>query len=189
MKTLKKQFKYLSFIILILTTLQSCSTYKQTFETDSGTEVKKIKLYNVWVFKTDQTKVKGLLYSTDIDGITLAKDKKLNKGDFVTISVSEIAKIKINRKGQLGFSALSGVIIGTAIGAMIGYSQGDDKEGWFAMSKDEKAVINGFALGFIGGGIGLLVGSAKKEIIINGNQENYKSNLSTIQSYSLVWKY
>jgi hypothetical protein len=190
MKTKIKQNKYLFFHLLLLIVLQSCSTYKHTFETDSGTEVKKIKLFNVWVFKTDQSKIKGLLYSADLDGITLAKDKKFNKADFVTISVSEIAKIKFNRKGQLGYSTLAGAMIGTAMGAMIGYSRGDDENSIiFTMTKEDKAAVNGVIFGVIGGGVGLLMGTAKKKIVIDGNQKIYDSNLGTIQSYSVVWKY
>lgn len=187
MKTFKRFLKNSSFLLVLLIMLQSCSIYKQTVETDSGSQVKKIKLYNTWVFKTDKSKVKGILYSADLEGITLTKDTRFKEVDFVTIKVSEITKIKFNRKGQLGRSALIGVLSGAAIGALVGYSQGDDEGKLFGMDKESKAVAYGLGFGILGGGVGLIMGTAKKQININGNQREYDSNLGTIQSYSFLW--
>ena len=179
------------FFLLLLTALilfQSCSTYKQTVETTSGTQVKKVKLFNAWVFLTDKSKVKGIIYSADLEGIILANDKNFNEADFINIKVSEIAKIKISKKGQLGKSALIGGLLGATIGALIGHSQGDDESALvYRLDKESKAIVNGLGFGILGCGLGLIMGTAKKQIIIDGNQRTYDSNVGTIQSYSVLW--
>ena len=187
MKTNQMRLNTILVCFTFLILFQSCTSYKHTIQTDSGTEVKRIKLFNAWVFKNDNTVIKGMLYSADLNGITLAKNNTFTESDFVIIKVAEIAKIKLQKKGQLGKSALIGGVAGAVVGGLIGYSRGDDENIIFSMSKEDKAIVNGLGFGVLGGGLGLIMGTAKKQIIIDGNQRKYDSNVGTIQSYSFLW--
>ncbi len=86
-------------------------------------------------------------------------------GADVSIEVSDISAIRVVKKSRawagLGFGALGGA----AMGAIIGLASGDDpqrEDFWgnmFRFSAGEKALWTGFALGVVGGVVGLTVGA------------------------------
>ncbi len=95
--------------------------------------------------------------------MVLAKNTNFIESEFIRIISSDINKIKISKKGQLGKGAYLGAIIGTGVGVALGFMQGDDDEGLFAMTKGDKVIVNGIALGIVGTGLGLIVATGKKK--------------------------
>jgi hypothetical protein len=88
----------------------------------------------------------------------------------------DLGKTEIYKKGQIGRSILTGLLIGGAVGALIGLASGDDsKDDFFALTAGEKAL----GLGAVGGGLGAITGlilglAAHKTFVIRGKKENYE---------------
>jgi hypothetical protein len=85
------------------------------------------------------------------------------------VAISEIAKIVDKRVGRGGLEGFGlGFLGGAAVGAVIGYADGDDEcdpnDGhWclFTMTAGEKAVLGGAVFGVLGGALGGLIGLAR----------------------------
>lgn len=88
MKTHKYIFKYWAIFFSLLLMFQSCSSAKNQSEPgnnsilESKQSSKKIKYYNAWVTKTNTKKVKGILYSADLNEIVLAKNTNFIESEF-----------------------------------------------------------------------------------------------------------
>ena len=136
--------------------------------------------HKAWVFLTDGTKMTGVLYSANEEGILLRGD---NLND--PIAPTSITAIKIRRKGKVGKGALYGAAGGAVVGFTIGILSGDDDPGWFSSTKEEKAGIGALFLTPIGAVIGGLVGTKRITIPIDGSTETYKAQLPAIQRYCL----
>ena len=135
----------------------------------------------------DGSKVmKGNLYSADKDGIKIIKGEPFDVSNLVSIEAKQIEKIKIRRKGQIGRGVWIGALTGASVGVIAGFVSGDDEPGFFSATKEEKALGAGITFGVLGSGIGALIGTGKKKIILNGDPENYKNQLKTIQRYALM---
>jgi len=99
----------------------------------------------------------------------------VNKGMY-RFDYKDLAKAEIYKKGQVGRSVLTGLLIGGAAGALIGFASGDDsKDEFLAFTAGEKAL----GLGIFGGGLGALTGlivglAAHKTFVIHGKKENYE---------------
>ena len=97
-----------------------------------------------------------------------------NKGMY-RFEYQDLGKAEIYKKGQVGRSLLTGLLIGGAVGAVIGFASGDDsKDQFLALTAGEKA----FGLGAVGGGLGAITGLilglvAHKTFVIRGKKENY----------------
>ena len=147
---------------------------------------KKVKTHKAWITLTDNSELKGILYSADEDLIKITYNNSLDVTNLMSIEANKIEIIKIRKKGKVGKGALIGGLSGLGFGVLIGFAAGDDDPGWFSTTKEEKAIGGGIAFGLLGTGVGALTGTSKKKIIINGNIKNYKSQLTTIQGYSLA---
>lgn len=147
---------------------------------------KKIKAYKIWLKKMDGSKVKGFLFEANEQGVTINKGKTLDAKNLITIPPSEISTIRIRRKAAVGRGAGFGLLAGGIVGVSAGYISGDDDGGWFAFDKEDKAVIGGVFWGIVGSGVGALVGSSKKLIVIFGDSEKYQTHLNSLVNYDLV---
>jgi len=167
-------------IIIIL-----CLLLCYTTEIQAQSQHKKIKQYRVWITLMDSPKsnaIKGILYSADEDFVTF-KYKISDEYSVNTIDPNIIKKIEIRRKGKVGKGAVIGAVTGLGIGAIAGYSEGDD----FLFSKETKAIFGGIAVGgFFGAPMGALLTTGKKKFEINGDIENYKRHLKSLQKYTIM---
>ena len=142
---------------------------------------KKAKIYKVWVTTMDGSKTKGLLYAADEQAIKIAKNRSSSSSDLIVIDGEKIDLIKIRRRGKIGRSTWIGAAAGVGAGVIFGLAV-DDGEGYGGIVTS----ASGLFFGLIGTGVGAGVGTIKKKIRISGNSELYRSNLSFLQSISLV---
>jgi hypothetical protein len=88
---------------------------------------------------------------------------------------NDLGKAEIYKKGKVGRSVLTGLLIGGAIGAIIGYASGDDTNSFIAFTAGEKAFGLGVGVGGLGAITGLILGlAAHKTFVIRGKKENYE---------------
>jgi hypothetical protein len=125
---------------------------------------------------------KGYFYAMTDSALLISTQKQplrwydtANKGMY-RFEYKDLAKAEIYKKGKVGRSVLTGLLIGAGVGAVIGFASGDDsKDQWFALTAGEKA----FGLGVFGGGLGAITGlivglAAHKTFVIRGKKENYE---------------
>lgn len=123
----------------------------------------------------------GYFYAMTNSALLISTQKQLpgwydttNKGMY-RFEYQELGKAEIYKKGKIGRSVLTGLLIGSAAGALIGLASGNDsKDEFLAFSAGEKAL----GLGIFGGGIGAITGliigaAAHKTFTIHGKKENY----------------
>jgi len=173
---MKKSQKPIKIIILSIVLIICTNSFAQN-------KSDKIKVYKAWVKLLDGSKAKGVLYAADSSGVKLSDG--ITSDNLNTLSAEKIKEIRIRKKGRVGKGVWIGALSGATFGAIMGIASGDDEAGWFSFSKEEKAAMNAIGLGTLGAGIGALVATGKKKIIINGDLNNYKIQLGLIQSYSL----
>ncbi len=88
-------------------------------------------------------------------------------------------------------SALLGAVAWGTIGAIIGFSQGDDEPpcGWWGdggcMSATDKAALAGVPLFLIGGAVGASAGSSRNYIEINGKHEKIMNSYEKLNRYAI----
>ena len=141
---------------------------------------KKIQIHKVWVKTMDGIKTTGVLYSADEQSIKISKNNSFSNSNLIVIESEKIDFIKIRRKGKVGKGAWIGAASGAGFGVAIGMAT-DSGE-----LKSVVATVSGLFFGIVGTGVGAIVGSNKKKIQINGDSELYLSNLSFLQSASLL---
>lgn len=146
--------------------------------------------YKVWAHLHDNpTPVTGFLLMTTDSSILLSKKPKGdNPGKIVELPIRQVDKIKLSPRGKLGKCVAAGAAIGLGSGFILGYASGDDKEGFFTFTKEEKARLGAIALGFTGTITGLIVGLQKKVIKLNGSAENYRLYRPLLNKYALKGK-
>ena len=164
-------------ILLLLAFLMSFS-----YGLNAQNKSKKIQIHKVWVKTMDGSETKGVLYSADEQSIKISKDNSSGNSNLIVIDSEKIDVIKSRRKGKTGKGAWIGAASGAVFGVALGMASGNGE------LKVVVAPASGLFFGIIGSGVGVVVGSIKKKIQINGNSELYISNLSFLQSISLVPK-
>ncbi len=86
------------------------------------------------------------------------------EGAVVPVALKSITTLEVRRQRSRQGGALAGVLvvggIGAAAGAFLGFSQGDDAQGYFTFSRKEKALALGGVGALAGAAIGALVGSS-----------------------------
>ena len=162
-------------ILLLLAFLMSFS-----YGLNAQNNSKIIQIHKVWVTSMDGSKTKGVLYSADEQLIKISKNNSLSNSNLIVIDCEKIDIIKIRRKGKIGKGAWIGAASGAGFGVAIGMAT-DSGE-----LKSVVATVSGLFFGIVGTGVGAIVGSNKKKIQINGDSELYLSNLSFLQSASLL---
>jgi len=143
----------------------------------------KIKTYKVWVTLINESKVKGILYEANEDGLLLM-DTKL-KDTIAFLDCRNIEQFKVRKKGNVGKGAGIGALGGATIGAIIGFADGDDDPGILSMTAEEKALGGGIALAIPGAGIGALIGTGSKKYFIHGAKGTYLAILPEVKTYTL----
>ncbi|MFN8305125.1 MAG: hypothetical protein U0U46_21760, partial [Saprospiraceae bacterium] len=76
--------------------------------------------------------------------------------------------------------------IGAGSGLVLGYASGDDDEGFFSFTKEEKTLYGAIFSGLSGMVIGFLAGLKKKVILLEGSKEKYRRMRLLITRYSLT---
>lgn len=157
---------------------------------------KKVKLYKTWISLNQQPyKVNGTLYDVRDSSILVSsslsiKDYNTNNFEVTDISVFEIKNINVRKKNKVGKSALIGAAVGITVGAIAGYSMGDDESSgpWdlYNYSAEQNALGGAVAGGIIGAGLGAAIGLIKVKIPINGSMDNYHDNKAKLREYSLI---
>ncbi|NDK56961.1 hypothetical protein [Pontibacter fetidus] len=156
--------------------------------------------YANWLYLNNSNHVlKGVILATDdstvlfIDRSFLVAGKVIPSYQLQVIPIAMIEKIKFRKRNSLAKSTLLGTAAGAAVGAIVGYASGDDEcystGGWFdcmfVYSAEEKAGL-GAVIGILPGmTIGLLLGSSRKTIHINGDQGVYVLTRDELRKYTL----
>lgn len=141
------------------------------------------KIFSVSVRTLDRRITYGYLYDITDTTLLLSSEKSLLRltdtlpgAGIRSFRVSEVNRVSVYKKGGIGRSALTGLLIGAGTFALVGLASGDDpRENWFAFTAGEKA----FAGAVFGGGAGLLVGFivgviGHKNFYIGGKQKRYE---------------
>jgi hypothetical protein len=166
-------------IVLFLLLWSSYSVKAQNLE-------KKVDHYRAWISLINQPyHIQGTLYQL--------KDTSLFVADYVMpieyaeydnptreIMVSNIDIIEVRKKNRVGKIAVLGAVGGFAIGSIIGLAKGSDSN----YSAEQKALLGGISLAIPGALVGMLVGSVKIVIPIEGKLFNYKQKKQQLQTYS-----
>lgn len=144
--------------------------------------------YRAWVHVYDQPyPLTGFLLTTTDSSILLPNSPNPRfPGPVTTIPVSQIKKIKLSPRGKLGRSMAAGAAIGAGSGLVLGYASGDDDEGFFSFTKEEKTLYGAIFSGLSGMVIGFLAGLKKKVILLEGSKEKYRRMRLLITRYSLT---
>ena len=124
----------------------------------------------------------GYLYSMTDSALLLSrrrilpdfKDSSASQ-DLVAFDYRKLRYVEFSPKGQVWATTAFGLVLGAAIGALVGYSTGDDsKADWFALTAGQKALYVGAFGGAVGAISGFIVGMAvRKTFLIHGRRENY----------------
>lgn len=143
----------------------------------------KKKIYRAWITLTDGTTVNGALTSATADGLVVLDWN--NRDTVAELEPAQIKVLKFRRKGATGRGAWIGAVSGAAVGLLIGFVDGDDQDGWFAMTAEQKAVGAGIGLAIPGTFVGMIIGSLPKRMVIKGDRDTYLGFLPEINTYLL----
>lgn len=135
----------------------------------------KVKTFQAWVTLTDNTQIRGYLYSATEEALVIKGEDFAEK----TILPETIAVLKLRRENSLGRGAWMGALGGLVVGAAAGYAS-ESGSGW----EDIGAIAGGLIGTPIGALIGVGVGSAKKTFIVQGDRAIYEAHLSQLQEYA-----
>lgn len=182
-----------TFLIILLLLSITLDTNAQAIPTSKA-------VYYNWIYLNNSSRVlKGIILATNdssiqfIDKSFLAKGKVVASYQLQVIPIATIESIKYRKRNRLTKGTLLGVAGGAAAGAILGYAQGDDvcePGAWCILefSAEDKAVL-GAILGIMPGmSIGLLLGSSRETIPINGNQSVYGLIRDELKNYTLTRK-
>ncbi len=135
----------------------------------------------------------GLLY--DVTDSTILLSNSVDLTDFgstssqQSISMYEIDKIHLRRKGRIWRSALIGLGAGAVAGALIGNMTHKENPDcfWFCFSRKDDTTLGAMGGSIVGILVGTFVGLARIGIPINGNKSNFKANQDRLINYSYKW--
>lgn len=129
------------------------------------------KTYKVWVELKNEQVYKGYLLELADSVISIVEKDGIDSMNF---RVLDINQLKFRRKGRVGKSIGLGAGAGLLIGAISGYSSGDDEPNIiFSMSAEEKSIVGGTLAVPFGAGIGAIIGVIKKKYLIEGDLDKY----------------
>ena len=142
---------------------------------------KKKGTYKLWVERMGREPVEGRLLEL--------KDSSVLVGwwDSETVEeipIAEVKRMKFRRKGAIGKWTVIGAGTGLALGAILGYADGDDEPGWFSSTAEEKSLGAAVLLTPVGAAVGAVVGSTRKKFPIDGRQEAYERQKSEMNAYA-----
>ncbi len=178
-------------ICIVLSLLFFFSDIKsQTYPYNSTT------LYKVKIIDSQKGNNKGILYNvtdstliiiSEIDYYRFFKNNlDLQK---TTISFNQIDKIKISKKNHFWRSFGVTTLAGATIGAVLGYSSGDDhptKRDMISFTAKKKAVIVGVVGTLIGAATGTIIGLVQINIPINKKYISFSKKKEYLAKRSLL---
>ena len=148
--------------------------------------------YKCWLYGSFNFSCKSCkVYLQNIDDtsltISIAKQgnsfldtARINK----TISISNIDKLKIRKKGSVGKGMLIGAATGFAVGGLLGFMGIPDYGVLDELPPGENALAGGFVFSIPGIVIGGVLGSLRVKIPINKNQDLYQRQKPVIARYA-----
>jgi len=148
--------------------------------------------YRSWVqLMGDTNKIKGFLYTTEDSSIILTESiwflNKLKLAicyDFSDIPFNEINVLSVRNYGSSGTGLLVGTLSGVILGCLIGYTH-VNKSGSLNFTPGTNALIYSIFFTPIGGIIGLIVGSIKIKMHVNGDYKNFNGYRNRLNKYSI----
>lgn len=151
----------------------------------------KMNFYKTWVGLKDSTEVEGVLYQVTDTSIVLTqsllvKDYLMDSIQLKNLHCKWIETIQTKRKNAVGRGALIGAACGFFVGAMVGFTDGDDENSIVFFSAEEKALLGGFTGAIAGAGIGVLLGSFKLSIPINRDQKKFRDTQFKLKKRALI---
>lgn len=136
------------------------------------------KVYQTWVFtQTSRIPIKGLLHHTTDSSIILldTEHKMFGSASSHPILITDIKKIAFRRKGNTGHGALAGGFFGMCLGTFLSFAFGD-----------ADSAVNTIVITPSGMLMGILGGSARNKIRLDGNLEIFQRHRASIRQYSLT---
>jgi hypothetical protein len=172
---------FLSIVILFI-------GFQQIVSAQPLSEVKE-RPYYMWLSTMDgRPGIKGFLLDYN-DSLIVVTDQ-YHQGVY-DYPVANIHQLQFRKRG----SGLSGFLVGTTAGALLGYaagySSGDDPPcssgGFFCIrwSAEEKGATGAVFGALLGAGFGAIIGGSKAKYKVGGNQRNYLSFQPGLAKYTL----
>ena len=162
-----------TLVILLLALLYANSAKAQQ---KISTKIKRLPVSELWTYDLEQEYWKVAIFELQDSSILFSNS--FIKDDYYygnyTVSkilIEDIKLIKTRKPGGGGKGLLLGAGIGFGIGAIAGALSEDDE--WFHTTAGQRAFMAGVPLGAIGGVLGLIIGSIKIKIPINGSMDMY----------------
>lgn len=154
------------------------------------------RTYVTWMYLTEKNSlVKGSIYRVEDSSIVVLPNTYLKQGftSNATKSIfnyTQIDNVYIRNKKSPWIGLVIGAVSGMAIGVASGFIAGDDPpcdDPFFCVpvSAEAKAIMIGVPAAVIGAGIGLIIGSLKVKIPINGKAKNFDMKKSQLERYSI----
>ena len=173
--------------IYIISTLISSICFGQT--KSALNDIEAGEDYIVWIYPNNNhfnSLDKGFLYKTLDDSLILSNYKRENQQAF---AIKDIGELKLRDKTKLNRNIAFGAIGGLFLGGILGFSQEDTKSkpGTIEIIKfrgGTKALVGAIGGVTIGSVIGVLAGSARISIPINGDKSKYNLVRAKLQSIS-----
>ncbi len=171
--------------------------YKIVGQIENQKAKTKPKTYITWVYMIPSSKkIKGCLYSVNDSTLTIIPDTYLKQGssyenETVLVNAKLIEKIYIRQKGSKTVGVIIGTISGLFTGIIVGTGFKDDTHSCYndpicvKMTAQQKTILLTVPLALIGGGAGLLLGSKKIKIYINGHMSSFEKNGKELKKYAV----
>lgn len=147
---------------------------------------KKHNKYKTWITLIDEPyEVNGILYALKDSSLLVSNYKTyaefiVDNSSTIELRIDNIDLIETRKRNRLGKGIIIGAVSGFALGGLIGFARGDDAE----LTAGEKAIRGGLSLAIPGALVGLLIGSVKVSIPIEGSFMNYKNQRKDLYKYS-----
>lgn len=142
--------------------------------------------YKVWITLADKPyEVNGTLYELRDSTLLVSHYKTFSEfivddSPTIELHINNIDLIETRKRNRIGMGILIGAVSGFTVGGIIGLTRAADDE----QTTGQKALIGGASLAIPGALVGLLVGSVKVVIPIEGNFIKYKDQRLKLQKYS-----
>jgi len=157
--------------------------------------IERIPVSELWIYDYEQEYWKLAIFELQDSSILFSSsfaEVDYYNGNYTVskILIKDIKEIRIKDPQRVWKGLLLGTGIGFGVGALLGAAGGDDSDaGWFSWTAGEKAVIGGVALGTLGAITGLIIGSLKITIPINGSMDMYHRNMKKLDKSKIIYSY
>jgi hypothetical protein len=170
-----------SIQLIATTVLLCCLSYQLSIGQTNQKNVK--STFKAWVVPMDHLSVRTGYIKELNDSLIVISSVSGQETQY--IEVSNVSDIKFRKKGKTAKGLFIGAALGAVTGALIGSATYDD-DGFFG---DSFRGIYALGTGLIGAGagglIGGILGSAKINVPLNGNQKEYEKRRDELEKYLL----